>query len=203
MRKRVYQYTPPTLPARERDYQLANDVLRGELDAWEILYQEAYSYVHTAAKRLGSRHFFSPEDCADMADEAFFRSYEHLERYRGLGRFRSWVLGHVRNIMRNRQRRQCTVRRNQYLLERAVAARAYFCDPLWILVELERSQFLWEAFYQLDEMDQEIIYQRVFLNTPPRELARALCLTRKQVLQHYEDARILLQWNFCRFYQSV
>ncbi len=72
-----------------------------------------------------------------------------------------------------------------------------------LLIELERDQCLWTAFYQLNEKDQEIIYRRVFFNTPLREIAGKLQLNRKKVLQRYENGLLILRWNFHRLYTAA
>ena len=154
-----------------------------------------------AARKYDVQKWFSPSDYPDIADEAFAKCYEHLERYQGLGRFRNWVLGYAKNIMRNRWRKQCTARRNQSLLESLATSQLRHLDPLLLLVRLERNRYLWDAFYRLTALEQRIVYQCVFCGTPPRTLARAFHLTRKQVLQHYEDARVKLRWNYLRLYR--
>lgn len=58
MRKRVYQYVPPAPAQRELDYQLASDVLRGDPEAWEQLYLEAYAPVMREIRRFDDRRFF-------------------------------------------------------------------------------------------------------------------------------------------------
>lgn len=162
MHSRDYLYTPPSGSARERDYALVYASLEGDQAAWEAICQESFGYVVNAARQFDYRRLFTQEDYYDIADEAFCKCYEHRSRYQGIGRFRRWVFGYAKNIMRNRGRRQLTIRKNQYLLENILESRAYSHDPLMLLIELERDQCLWTAFYQLSEKDQEIIYRRVF-----------------------------------------
>jgi len=101
--------------------------------------------------------------------------------------------------MRNRLQRHRTVQKNQYLLE-IISARPN--DPLTLLMEEERNQSLWAAFDLLDQLDQEIVYHRVFFNVPFHTLAGKLPLIWKQVLQHYENSIAVMRWNFCRLYKS-
>ena len=205
MRIQRYQntaYAPPHSSARARDHQLARMALCGDTEAWNILYQSAIRWVPGAVEKADLQHFFSAWDYRDIADEALSRCYGHLERYRGLSRFRWWVLGYAKNILRNRIQRQLTHRRNQYLLERAVDHRALCQDPLEVLLRLERDQFLWEAFCQLSPVDQFIVYQRIFFQTTYATLAKHAQLTRNQVRQRYQDALNAIRWNFLRCYRA-
>ena len=201
MRKRVYQYVPPAPAQRELDYQLASDVLRGDPEAWEQLYLEAYAPVMREIRRFDDRRFFSIPDYEDIADEAFAKCYEQLERYQGLSRFWRWVSGYARNIIRNRKRAQLTVWRNQRLMEDITRAKFRNVDPLHLLIQLERNRVLWDAFFQLDLPERTILYRRVFFCTPFRELANMFQLTQKQARQLYQDAVVKTRWNYLRQYR--
>lgn len=182
MRKRNCTYSPPAPSPVERDYQLARQALCGDTGAWDTLHLEAFDFVVNAARKCGDPNFFGDSEYFDIASEAFAKCYEHLERYRGLGRFRSWVLGYAKNIMRNRRSRQYTVWRNQYLLECIVQSQSRNLDPLHLLLQLERNQFLWEAFYLLSPQEQIVLYQHVLFQTSTKKLAKALQLTRSSTL---------------------
>lgn len=201
MQKKSDPYKPPFSSGRERDYRLAQDALYGNEDAWDTLYQDSHGYVINAAKNFDCQRLFCACDYEDIADEAFAKCHEQLERYQGLSRFRNWVAGYAKNIMRNRRRRQLTARRNRYLLENIAESQFRRLDPLLVLIRLERDQFLWEAFYQLTASEQTILYERIFFNTPPRALAKDLNLTKRQVLEHYETARFKVRWQFLRLYR--
>ena len=129
------------------------------------------------------------------------RCYGHLERYQGLSQFQWWVLGYAKNILRNRIQRQLTHRRNQSLLEHAANHHAFCQDPLRLLLQVERDQYLWEAFYQLTPLDQVIVYQRVFFQTAYATLAKHAQLTKNQVRWRCQDALNAIRWNFLRRYR--
>lgn len=103
--------------------------------------------------------------------------------------------------MRNRWRKQCTARRNQSLLERLATSQLRHLAPLILLVRLERNRYLWDTFYRLTALEQQIIYQCVFAARRPVPPPERLQLTRKHVLQHYEDTRVTLRWNYLRLYR--
>lgn len=58
MRKRIYQYVPSASTPRELDYQLAYNVLHGDLGAWDRLYLAAYTPVMREIKNLIIRDSF-------------------------------------------------------------------------------------------------------------------------------------------------
>ena len=195
-------YNPPHTSARERDYQLAQSALNGDMAAWETLYEKSVLWVPGAVEKADPQHCFSRWDYQDIADEALSRCYAQLERYQGLSQFHWWVLGYAKNILRNRRQAQLTRSRYQYLLAWAADETSFRHDPLWILLRLERDQYLWDAFFQLEPLDQAIVHQRVFFQTSYRTLARQVQLTRNQVRQHYEDALNAIRWNFLRRYRT-
>lgn len=201
MRKQHFIYVPAAPSMREQDYQLACSAQCGDEDAWNILYQDSFTFVINAVKNFDYQHFFSSDDYYDITDEAFIKCYEQLDRYQGLSRFHRWVFGYAKNIMYNRHRAQTTVLRNRYLLECAAESQFRGSDPLYILIYLERARYLWNAFFGLDETKRYIVSQIVFFNVPPRTLAKKLLLTRKQVLQLYADACLKLRWNYLRQYR--
>lgn len=203
MGRNIRTYAPPVLSERERDYQLAGEALRGSTEAWDTLYQEAHTAVLQNLPQFDDQHFFSHEDYHDIADEAFERCYGHLSRYQGLSRFRYWVLGYAKNIMLDRRRRQMTQYRNQYLMQVMVSSQISASDPLCVLLRLERDRFLWEAFFLLCPRDRFILGQYLFARIPPRTIAKALHLTRKQVLAYYEEALIAVRWHFIRLYAGT
>lgn len=201
IQKRIYTYSPFVLSMRERDHQLAYEASRGNQDSWDTLYRESFSFVKSEVRKFDYQHFFCSSDYDDITDEAFTKCFEHLERYQGLSRFQRWVLGYAKNIMRNRRSTQLTAYRNRYLLEELEKSHVVYLDPQYFLIRLERDQNLWTAFSQLPLPGRTILYRRLFFNTPPRELAKELRLTRKEVLQHYESTLLLFRWHFQRLYQ--
>ena len=68
-------------------------------------------------------------------------------------------------------------------------------------MNLERDQYLWEAFFRLNATDRAIVYNRVFFQTAYRTLARELRLTQRQVRQRYQEAVDSVRWNFLRLYR--
>lgn len=196
----ICRYTPPRISQQELDFQQVQEIMKGAEELWEPLYSASYHMVLQCAAKADYSHLLGPPDYRDITDEAFALCYAQLERYRGRSRFSRWVGGYAKNITRNRCSRERTRRRNQRLLEDAADARMDGCDPLLILIRLERDQCLWRAFYELSETDRRIVESRLFENTAPRAIARELDMTRREVLRRYDAALVSLRWNFNRYY---
>ncbi len=175
-------------PAQEQDYLLATEALQGDSHAEDTLYLGSVSFVVNAARKYDVQKWFSPSDYPDIADEAFAKCYEHLERYQGLGRFRNWVLGYAKNIMRNRWRKQCTARRNQSLLESPRDLTAAPSGPT-DSPRLAGAQPVFMGHILPPDRTGATNHIPVRFFAAHRPPARAFQLTCKHVLQHYEDAR--------------
>ena len=189
---------------RQEDYEQVQAILQGTEELWEPLYKSAYRSVQNCARQSDWQSFLSTQDYDDIADEAFALCYEHLDRYRGESRFSTWVGGYAKNITRNRCSRQQTRLRNKGHLEDLARNQMATCDPYFVLLRYERDNCLWRAFFDLDGADQEIVRRRrLFENDAPRLIARDLHMTRKEVLNRYEYAKVTMRRLFLYYYNHI
>ena len=188
---------------RQEDYEQVQAILQGTEELWEQLYRNAYRSVYSCARQTDWRNLLRPQDYDDIADEAFARCYEHLGRYRGESRFSTWVGGYAKNIARNRCSRRQTHLRNKGHLEDLARDQMATCDPYFVLLRCERDNCLWRAFFDLDEVDQEIVRRRLFENDAPRLIARDLHMTRKEVLNRFEHAKVTMRRLFLYYYNHI
>lgn len=142
----------------------------------------------------------STSDYAEAVSEAFKRCFEQLYRFRGQGRFRSWVSGYAKNIVRNQSARIITAHRNAFLLNCRAKSQVADSDPLMILIYLERDRCLWQAFYDLPVVEQDIVIFRIFYQLSSQKIAKKYNLTRKQTSEMYNNAIFKLRRNFLRLY---
>lgn len=187
----------------QTDFERVQEILQGAEEPWEQLYKNAYQSVHSCARQSDWKHLLLSKDYDDIVDEAFTRCYEHLERYRGESRFSTWVGGYARNIARNRCSRQQTRLKNKGHLEDLARNQMAACDPYFVLLRCERDNCLWRAFFDLDEVDQEIVRRRVFEDDAPRLIAKDLHMTRKEVLNRFEYAKVTLRQLFLYYYNHI
>jgi RNA polymerase sigma factor (sigma-70 family) len=121
----------------------------------------------------------SAADAEDAAQEAFFKAYLALGRFRPEAPFRPWLLRIVANEARNRIRTRV---RREALAERATAeARtsaggdaAAVASPEQHLLALERRELLRGALERLSEADRLVISYRYLLQLSEAEMAAAL-----------------------------
>lgn len=187
----------------QEDYEQVQEVLQGAEELWEQLYKNAYQSVHSCARQSDWKSLLLSQDYDDIANEAFARCYEHLNRYRGESRFSTWVGGYAKNIVRNRCARQQTILRNKGHLEDLAKNQMVSCDPYFVLLRCERDNCLWRAFFGLDEVDQEIVRRRVFEDDAPRLIARDLHMTRKEVLNRFTHAKTIMRRLFLYYYNHL
>ncbi|NLX09560.1 MAG: RNA polymerase sigma factor [Chloroflexi bacterium] len=143
---------------------------RGDSEAWETVVRQH----QTPAFRLAYLLLGDADDAEDVAQEAFLRAFQKLDRFDTRRAFRPWLLSIVANLARNHRRSA-----GRYL---AALRRFYHSEP-----EQDRTpgveqgqlqqweaQVLWQAIRRLRHDDQQIVYLRYFLELPVEEVAEAL-----------------------------
>lgn len=141
---------------------------KGDGAAWESLVKEHQQGVF----RLAYLMLGNAAAAEDVAQEAFLRAFQALERFDTERPLRPWLFSITANLARN-QRRSL----GRYL---AALGRFIQAEPERIvtiesrLAEKWEAESIWEAVRQLDEIDQQIIYLRYFLDISVNETAQAL-----------------------------
>jgi RNA polymerase sigma-70 factor (ECF subfamily) len=153
--------------ARLDESTLIRHAANGDAAAWEPLvlaHQEAVF-------RLAYLILGDPDDAADVAQEAFLRAWNHIQRFDPTRSLRPWLLGIVTNLARNRYRSA-----GRYL---AALRRAFRNEPAPANTEEKSAQHLeaselWKAVQSLSMPDQQIVYLRFFLDLSVAETAEVL-----------------------------
>ena len=135
----------------------------------------------------------------EIADEAFARCYEQLERYQGRSRFSGWVGGYSKNITRTRCRQILTGMRYRRQLYERSTGRFMDWDPLWLLLRLERDACLWRAISDISETGWRILEARALEQLTFRDIARELQLTRREVQTRYEAVCTAVRRRYLRY----
>ena len=79
---------------REEEYAVVERVLGGDTDAFEALVTAYQKQIYN----LTLRYVSSPEDAADLTQEAFLRAFRSLSSFRGDSRFSVWMYRLTTNI---------------------------------------------------------------------------------------------------------
>src|SRR3954468_19644889 len=78
------------------DVQLVESAREGDLGAFEELVERHQDVVTRVTARI-----VGPDEADDLAQDAFLRAYHRLDRYRGEGPFRAWLLRIAHNTALN------------------------------------------------------------------------------------------------------
>ena len=79
---------------REEEFAVVERVLGGDTDAFEALVTAYQKQIYN----LTLRYVSSPEDAADLTQEAFLRAFRSLSSFRGDSRFSVWMYRLTTNI---------------------------------------------------------------------------------------------------------
>lgn len=148
------------------DDQLMERTADGDEEAFGLLVQAWERPVHAFLHRmLGNR-----EDADDLSQEVFLKVFAQARRYRGQGRFRSWLFRIAGNLARSHLRRRSLLR----WLSFEPRAHDPASDDLGPAGQFERQQV-------------QAAVQKVILELPHRQ-RQALLLRRFQEMSYEEIA---------------
>jgi len=140
---------------------------QGQDAAWEALVHQHQEPIFRLAYLL----LGDPDDAQDIAQDAFIRAYQALERFDAQRPLRPWLLRIVSNLARNRRRSigRYLAAMTRFSQENPDAYRTY--DKPF---EDEESAALWQAIQKLKHHAREVIYLRYFLEMTEAEMAGVL-----------------------------
>ncbi|TLS44585.1 RNA polymerase sigma factor [Streptomyces montanus] len=141
---------------------------------------EAYAYLvraHTGIALRAARALGAGADAEDVVQQAFFKAYCSLERFRDGTAFRPWLLSIVANETRNTVR---AAGRRRTLADREAALVGpdplirESADPAVAALETERRVALLGALEELSEEHRLVVTYRYLLEMDEPETAQAL-----------------------------
>ncbi len=167
--------------------ELIHRARKGDGTAWESLVKEH----QTGVFRLAYLMLGNAAEAEDVAQEAFLRAFQALERFDAERPLRPWLFSITANLARN-QRRSL----GRYL---AALGRFLQAEPEKIksietrISEKWEAESVWKAVRQLKDLDQQIIYLRYFLDIPVAETAQTLAIAEGTVKSRLHRALQRLQ----------
>lgn len=147
-------------------------VRAGEPEAYAELVRAYTAVALRAAVACGAG-----AEAEDVVQQAFFKAYRSLGRFKEGSAFRPWLLrivvNETRNTVRSAGRRRAVADREAELLggEPRIPESA---DPAVAAVERERSRRLLEALDGLSEDHRQVVINRYLLELDETETAQAL-----------------------------
>ena len=169
---------------------LVQRALSGDDSSWAVLMRRHQEPMYRLAYLLSG----DPDEADDIAQEAFLRAYEALERFDPARPLRPWLLRITRNTAHNRRR---AAQRYLSALRRAARLDPSLTAPAGTPAEngdrIARHNRLWEAVRRLSRMDQEVIYLRYYLELNETEAAETLDVAQGTVKSRSHRALARLQ----------
>ena len=152
------------------DRKLIDRARQGDVNAYEQLVERyANVAVRTAYVIAGSQ-----ADAEDASQEAFFKAYRALRRFRPGSEFRPWLLQIVANEARNQRRRAGRQERLAIRVHDDLRGGGAAPSPHAQAEAAEERESLLRAVNGLRDEDREVIACRYFLDLSTEETARVI-----------------------------
>lgn len=160
----------------ESDLGLVQRARAGEYGAFEKLFERHRTLVYRFAYQMVGRR----DDAEDLAQEAFVRAYQNLDRYRDEAKFTTWLLRIVSNLCTDQAR--MSNRRGHLELQEATGGLewmtiGHFEDPVKNLDEERRRGALRKALAALPAHHRSVIVLRDLEEREYTEIASILGCT--------------------------
>jgi RNA polymerase sigma-70 factor (ECF subfamily) len=169
----------------------------GDADAMDALLEHAQD----AAYRFGVGVCGGPDDAEDVAQEALLKTYQHADRIREPGAFRSWLYRTVRNACLMHRRVHAGEPRHLLSLEgTGPAGSAPESDvtdpgkgPEDLAINSRLREHLRQAFAALPPSYREVVFLRDVKGLSTREAANSLGTSEDNVKTRLRRARQMLR----------
>lgn len=165
---------------------------RGETAALDELARSCRQQAYVFALQL----IGNPDDALDVAQDAMVRFFRSLGRFDSTRPVRPWLLRIVRNLVRDRARRN-RIRRTESL-EPAdddalrLEPRDENPDPEALSVRRELQQLVWACLQELPTSYREVLVLRDYQDFAYADIASTLNIPRGTVMSRLHRARRLL-----------
>jgi RNA polymerase sigma factor (sigma-70 family) len=177
----------PDIPGGHRETLLIREILAGRRDLFDDLIQPHWGAVRRAVRaRMGN-----DPDIDDVAQQAVFKAFMHLEQFRYEGGFRTWLIRIALNeVIQNWRKR---VASRAVVVEPFTLASVSVADPkdspFRLCVRSQTARLLQSAVATLPERYRLVIRMRDFEERSVAEVAEALSLTTAAVKTRHHRAR--------------
>jgi RNA polymerase sigma-70 factor (ECF subfamily) len=179
------------------DAELIRSARRGDQAAWEALVRAHQE----AAFRLAYLFTGDSDSASDVAQEAFVRAFQALDRFDMDRSFKPWLMSIVANQARNQLR---SAGRHLSALRRLFQETPLRDkDAESSMIASWKANTLWKAVRKLDLDDQQVIYYRYFLDLPVSETASALGVAEGTVKSRLHRALDRLKSVIARHYPEL
>ena len=180
---------PANLPAESQTVVLAQ---RGETAALDELARSCRQQAYVFALQL----IGNPDDALDVAQDAMVRFFRSLDRFDATRPVRPWLLRIVRNLIRDRARRN-RIRRTESLEPSnddslRFDPRDDSPDPEALTVRHDLQRLVWSCLQELPPKYREVLVLRDYQDLAYAEIASTLKIPRGTVMSRLHRARRFL-----------
>ncbi len=174
------------------DASLLKGCIRQKPKAQEKLYKSFYGYAMSIALSYAG----SPDEAADILNEAFLKVFKHIKKYKPESAFKSWLRRIVVNTAidhyRSNKRFQANVEIEQagaQEYEASVIDQLNAQDILSLLQELPENYRITFMLYEIEGYSHEEIGERLSVSesTSRSNLTRAKKKLRELITHHFTD----------------
>jgi RNA polymerase sigma-70 factor, ECF subfamily len=182
--------------ASDLDARLVERFLRGDAQAFEVLFRKHQSYAFNVAFGLVG----NAEDAADITQEAFLRVHRKMDRFRGDCTFTTWLYRVVVNLAITELRRRH--RSRTLLMEDIAPPEAWRAEeeaedaPLIHLEIGEEREAVQRVLRHLPPDYRAVLVLRHFQQLAYEEICAVLGLTMSQVKTRLHRARRMFKERY-------
>lgn len=182
-------------PTEIDDRQLVDAIRRGDSDRFAELVRRKTGKVYGLCYRV----IGNPEDAKDIAQLAFIKVWENLEKYDSQYTFDTWLYRIVTNVaidfIRSRQSRDAAVQSSLRLVKTSTDA-----EQTVSMQRKEVERVFEDVSSVLSEKQKVIFVMKEMDDLPSAEISRILGCKESTVRNHLFNARKLMQEQLRRKY---
>ncbi|MEA2690971.1 MAG: polymerase sigma-70 factor, subfamily [Acidobacteriota bacterium] len=174
----------------------------------EEIFQRIFRAYYRPVHRFFAHRGFSPDQCQDLAQEAFLKVHRGLPAFRCEARFETWLFQITANLYRNTLRSQSTLKREaqEVSLDELVeepggpAAPAGDAGALDRVLSEEGTEVLRHAMANLPSQMRRCVELRVHQDLRYKEIAELMQVSIDTVKAHLYQARQQLKGKLSGYF---
>ncbi|MBK9043609.1 MAG: RNA polymerase sigma factor [Saprospiraceae bacterium] len=160
--------------ALKDDQDLIQNILSGQLPAFEQLVEKYQNMVFTLAFRVLQNH----EDAEEVAQDVFVKVFNSLKNFQQKSNFKTWLYRIVYNESINRLRSR---KKRVPLVDLNEKTTLHLFDPGSINDSSDEIKFIQKAIQNLPETERIILSLYYYEDMPVKEIAKITELTETNV----------------------
>lgn len=158
--------TPRKTLAEQNDFELIDQTLEGNHEAFDLLVKRYSGSIYALAYRMLRNH----DDASDICQDVFLKGYEALGSFRKKSSFHTWLYRIATNSCINHLRKHSA----QHHIEFANYHAVQEADTLESLYKIELQDVVNEAIERLPEKQKATVMLRVCEGMSHREVSKIL-----------------------------